>query len=352
MYGNFQQLREGWTKNLALLFPNPTWLATQISLWWIFSWTMFAIGTAGLLLGYWRTSYFLLMVVFLYRRIARANFRVSATLMSTIFGMPMFAYLLLRSKHLHGKGSVSWKGRTYSNSDDSKAKSASNPTNPALMKTTIILFLAIAFALVVPSTHAQITEEPHFSNVLIDPGHSLGPLKLNDPADHAQELFPKKDIDQEWDDPCGTTYEWTDSNNPNGHGHVLIRSKKDKIFQIESSSSRFNTPEGIATFDSPQKVADAYKELRAWALLTRPAPALGSRPLVFWIDKKKGIAFELAYDAQQHKRYVYKIIVFIPNKTFCPEQETIDSLKWQSIDPYALEPPKELSPERITPERN
>jgi hypothetical protein len=80
-------------------------------------------------------------------------------------------------------------------------------------------------------------------------------------------------------------------------------------------------------------------------LLTKPSPAVGSRPLVFWIDKKKGIAFTLAFDPQHHARYIYKITVFEPNKTFCPEQETTNSLKWQSISPYATEPPKELSPE-------
>jgi hypothetical protein len=36
------------------------------------------------------------------------------TLLGVLFGMPMFAYLLLRSKRAHANGSVSWKGRTYS----------------------------------------------------------------------------------------------------------------------------------------------------------------------------------------------------------------------------------------------
>ena len=31
--------------------------------------------------------------------------------------------------------------------------------------------------------------------------------------------------------------------------------------------------------------------MRAWVLLTPPVAALGDRPLVFWIDKKKGVAF-------------------------------------------------------------
>ena len=31
MYRNYRQLRDGWTKNLALLFPNPGWLAMKIA---------------------------------------------------------------------------------------------------------------------------------------------------------------------------------------------------------------------------------------------------------------------------------------------------------------------------------
>src|SRR3954470_14041069 len=34
MYRNFQQLREGWTKNLALLFPRAVWIAAQTLLLW------------------------------------------------------------------------------------------------------------------------------------------------------------------------------------------------------------------------------------------------------------------------------------------------------------------------------
>ena len=193
--------------------------------------------------------------------------------------------------------------------------------------------------------HAQITDDPKFTTTTIDPGRSIGPLKLGDSADHAQEVFPKKAIDQQWDDACGTTIDWTDSANPEGHGDIFIRLKKGKVFQIESSTTRFRTADGVSTFDAPEKVRTLYKDMHAWVLLMTPSPALGSRPPVFWIDKKRGIAFEFAFDAPHHKRYVYKVIVFEPNKTFCPEQESVGSVKWQSIDAYALEPPKELSPE-------
>jgi hypothetical protein len=43
---------------------------------------------------------------------------------------------------------------------------------------------------------------------------------------------------------------------------------------------------------------------------------------------------------------VYKIIVFEPNKEFCPELEKTNSPKWQEINAYAVEPPADLSPER------
>jgi hypothetical protein len=43
----------------------------------------------------------------------RANFDLVMEFLGVLFGMPMFAYLLLRSKHAHKKGNVPWKGRTY-----------------------------------------------------------------------------------------------------------------------------------------------------------------------------------------------------------------------------------------------
>ena len=210
----------------------------------------------------------------------------------------------------------------------------------------LILILPVVLVAAAPS-NAQITEgEPHFTNVIIDAGLRVGPIKLGDTREQAVEVFPKKDEDQQWDDPCGTTLDWVDTTNPMGRGDVFIRvNKKGRVFQIESSTTRFHTADDITTFESPEKVASQYKDLRAWALLTPPSPALGSRPLVFWIDKKRGIAFVLAYDPSRRKRYVYKIVVFEPGKDLCPEQEKTSSPKWQPIHPYAMEPPAELSPD-------
>jgi hypothetical protein len=186
---------------------------------------------------------------------------------------------------------------------------------------------------------------PAILTTIIEPGERVGPLKLGDTRARALELFPRKYEDQEWVDNCGTTLYWVDLDNKIRGGSLSIRLKKDKVFQIESGTTRFQTAEGITALDPPEKVASAYKEMRAYTLLTPPSPALGDRPLVFWVDKKRGITFVFAYYPAKQKRYLYKIIVFQPGKTFCPEGESTNSPKWAEIPPYSLEPPTELAPE-------
>ena len=353
MYRNFGQLREGWTKNLALLFPTPGWLAAKSLLLWAIPWAALILSSKH----WWWSPIIVFSFLSLYARLHRANFRTGMTVLAALFGVPMFAYLLLRSKRMHGEGSVSWKGRTYQGREHaiSETDPSSEVRHKTLMKMPLLLILLILLMLSAPSPAArpampvhpvlQNSAAPRFANTLIEAGLRMGPLKLGDTRDRALELFPRKAEDQEWEDPCGTTLDWVDTTNPVGRGDVLIRLKKGKIFQIESSTTRFATAEGITTFDSPDKVAGSYKELKAGVLLTAPNPALGDRPLVFWFDKKRGIAFTLAYDPSRRKRYVYKITVFEPNKNFCPEQETINSMKWQNIDSYRVEPPHDLSPE-------
>jgi hypothetical protein len=356
MYRNFAQLREGWTKNLALLFPNPGWLAAKTLCWWAFPWViLFSPVAASILvqniqnvpspvgLGHWIMpltralrhwwwwpAIFVLASARNQGRLRSANFNLTMEFFGALFGMPMFAYLLLRSKRAHAKGNVSWKGRTYQADNRPIGKAANRSsvaTHKTLMKTPLILILPTFFLISLPS-QASFPLRPFtrklsvlpiseagssFTKTIIDPGLAVGPLKLGDSRDRALELFPKKDEDQEWNDPCGSTIDWVDTSNPNGRGDLFIRLKKGKVFQIESS--------------------------------TPPVPALGDRPLVFWIDRKRGIAFAFAYDPSRRKRYVYKVIVFEPGKDLCPELEKTSSSKWQSIRPYATEPPIELSPE-------
>jgi glycosyltransferase involved in cell wall biosynthesis len=137
MYRSFRQLREGWTKNLALLFPNPGGLAVRRLLWWGIAWGFaffpvialvaakvaqrFGVVSAehtffhwsGFIRSTWWSPLFLVLVMPLFMRLRRANFTWDMDVLGALFGMPMFSYLLLRSKKAQAGGQVLWKGRDY-----------------------------------------------------------------------------------------------------------------------------------------------------------------------------------------------------------------------------------------------
>ena len=112
MYRKYRQLRDGWTKNLALLFPEPVWLAAKMLALWGTPWLALLLADAT---HYWWWSMVCAaMFACVVTRLMRANFTWGKLVLGVLFGMPMFAYLLLRSKRAHANGRVPWKGRTYS----------------------------------------------------------------------------------------------------------------------------------------------------------------------------------------------------------------------------------------------
>ncbi len=113
MYRNRSQLREGWTKNLALLFPRPERLALKSVLLWFIMWFTIYVVVEGALRGhyFWMLSATVWLLVC--RRIRTAHFSTTNNLIAITLGLPLFAYLLMCSKNAYAKGQVSWKGRIY-----------------------------------------------------------------------------------------------------------------------------------------------------------------------------------------------------------------------------------------------
>jgi glycosyltransferase involved in cell wall biosynthesis len=118
MYRSFAQLREGWTKNLALLFPSPLRLGLlRLMEFGLIAGSAVVAGRLGsksrpvpaIAVGLLCAT---LYGVFL-KRIRKAHFSWSSNALAVI-GLPMFSYLLLRSTVAHREGKVSWKGREYS----------------------------------------------------------------------------------------------------------------------------------------------------------------------------------------------------------------------------------------------
>jgi glycosyltransferase involved in cell wall biosynthesis len=127
MYRNLAQLREGWTKNLALLFSSAVFLAAWRLLEfgvYIASLALVAVSLADR--DFALASLCLIPPAVTVARIRRAHFSWPSTLLA-LFGLPMFAYLLLRSKRAHANGRVSWKGRTYSDKPSSDKPVSDKP---------------------------------------------------------------------------------------------------------------------------------------------------------------------------------------------------------------------------------
>ncbi|HEY6273619.1 MAG TPA: glycosyltransferase family 2 protein [Terriglobales bacterium] len=130
MYRDWGAMIEGWTKNLALLFPHPLRLAGVRSLEFV----LIALGVGGAILGGVRRDVrgaTLALIAagifygFFLRRVLRAHFPASANLMS-VLGLPLFAWLLVRSwLHSRVHGAVTWKGRTYAHSVTERAGNSS-----------------------------------------------------------------------------------------------------------------------------------------------------------------------------------------------------------------------------------
>lgn len=117
MYGNFKEMWQGWTKNLALLFGNCVFLAAVRMIDFLL---LFGLPAAFFLL-YWLVLWqkaaiallWIRVLVRYYGRVSRSNFPLPDILLS-IIGLPLFAAMLVRSwQKVTLFHQVEWRGREY-----------------------------------------------------------------------------------------------------------------------------------------------------------------------------------------------------------------------------------------------
>ena len=116
MYRGLGDMVEGWTKNLALLFPH----ALRLAAWRTLDILLLLLPLLIWLLPYlvmWQRAAIVLLwlrtIIRFYTRVARSHFGFVNCALS-VFGLPLFIALLLRSwmQH-HVFHRVGWKGRQY-----------------------------------------------------------------------------------------------------------------------------------------------------------------------------------------------------------------------------------------------
>lgn len=117
MYRSWPQMKEGWTKNFALLFSRSRELAIRSGMEFIFIFGNLIAGISALLTRQFELASITLFLAFAVSaltlgRIRRAHFSFASNLLA-LGGLAIFSYLLLRSAALHRNHSVSWKGRSY-----------------------------------------------------------------------------------------------------------------------------------------------------------------------------------------------------------------------------------------------
>jgi glycosyltransferase involved in cell wall biosynthesis len=117
MYRSFTQMKEGWTKNLALLFPHPVALALLRS-------AEFLLILANIIIAVWAglsgrlnlaiqtTLLAIILAGWFWLRIRKANFPAASNLLA-VAGLPLFSFFLFRSISSHQGKAVTWKGRRY-----------------------------------------------------------------------------------------------------------------------------------------------------------------------------------------------------------------------------------------------
>jgi glycosyltransferase involved in cell wall biosynthesis len=126
MYRSFGEMWEGWTKNLALLFPNARGLAVRRAIEFVVIVVAAAFAivaalqdekVAAVIAGVVTVQWLYLF----WKRIRLAHFDWLSSALS-LFGLPLFAILLWNSDISHKRGLVRWKGREYSVAKDAKAE--------------------------------------------------------------------------------------------------------------------------------------------------------------------------------------------------------------------------------------
>jgi len=181
---------------------------------------------------------------------------------------------------------------------------------------------------------------------VIVPGQSVGLLHLGDIRDRVFGVFPRQpDADQDTRFGFGGTCATEEvisldrvKTKEGFHvkGNLFIYLKDNRVFQIEATTGRFQTSEGIGPGSEPSEVKARYADLASYELQYSASPIAGNRDIVYWVSVKMGIAFEFHYDQHSRHSLVYGVSIFSRGKEFLPKGCILPPQKWLNLPPYSL----------------
>jgi len=166
---------------------------------------------------------------------------------------------------------------------------------------------------------------------LIRPGEGVPGVDLGSKFSSFEAIFPKHDeLDEDYTYPeCGRVYHWLDlDKRANG---VYAYLKNDEIYLLSVQTPRFALANGIAIEASEKRVKAAYPGGRGYVLLGSASVAVGGRDLRYWVDKKKGVAFEFSWYEKKKQRFVSAIDVFRRGSNYFPKGCISPPQQWQEL---------------------
>jgi hypothetical protein len=169
---------------------------------------------------------------------------------------------------------------------------------------------------------------------LIRPGEGVSGVNLGSHFSNFEAVFPRHArLDEDMPDTqcgAGRVYHWLDiDKRANG---IYAYLKDDQIYQLSIQTPRFSLPNGLKVDAPENRVKTTYPHGRAYVLLGSHMEALGGRDLIYWVDQKEGLAFELYWNKTKKKRLVRAIDIFRKGADYRPEGCISPPQQWRELE--------------------
>lgn len=100
----------------------------------------------------------------------------------------------------------------------------------------------------------------------------------------------------------------------------------EMIYEISFSEKKYVTKGNIKLDSTLDEVKRSYPQAQQYLLTPSASHANNYKDLIYIVSAEDGVAFELAYNPKDKKRYVWSIYVFSPNSDFAPDGH-VDELR-------------------------
>jgi hypothetical protein len=169
---------------------------------------------------------------------------------------------------------------------------------------------------------------------LILPGTSVAGVKLGDDASRFEAVFPKRPASEDHSlsgavgDQCPTEiYYWSDL--ALDTSVVTAYLKNGDISQLSVQGPMFSLQNGLKAGATEEQVKQAYPNGQMYVLLYSGSKVNGGRDLHYWVDKRAGVAFKLAWWQSRKRRSVSGIDIFPKESAYRPEGCISPPQQWQ-----------------------